>query len=193
MQDDCSLTDCGSLCKSGPLFSPQRNVPIGLQKSQKGCNLPDFSTDSLMMERCEDEEDDECWLLQEQTGGQADLSSGRGPSSLCRTNVTNYTLAWSSTSVGTDQELDYNEPGELTFNCFFYEFKKVIILRFECRYEQFRLGAEPLVIIRQRWRKNSPTAHSSMAGIENWTNNAMLAQPTITTFYSQEDSANECH
>ena len=103
------MTDCGSICKSGPLFSPQRNV---IQKSQKGSHLPDFSTDSLMLERCEEDEDDECWLLQEQTdcgGGQTNSSTG--PNNLCRTNVTNYTLAWSSTSVGTDQDLDYNEPG----------------------------------------------------------------------------------
>ena len=65
-----------------------------------------------MLERCEEDEDDECWLLQEQTdcgGGQTNSSTG--PNNLCRTNVTNYTLAWSSTSVGTDQDLDYNEPG----------------------------------------------------------------------------------
>ena len=62
-----------------------------------GSILPaDYSTDSLM-------ERDECWLLQEESGGASQL--------LCRANMTNYTLAWSSASGGTDQDLEYNEPG----------------------------------------------------------------------------------
>jgi hypothetical protein len=83
---------------------------MGIQKSQKGSHLPDFSTDSLMLERCEEDEDDECWLLQEQTDcGGCQTNSSTGPNNLCRTNVTNYTLAWSSTSVGTDQDLEQAE------------------------------------------------------------------------------------
>jgi hypothetical protein len=48
-------------------------------------------------------ERDECWLLEEAGDGASQL--------LCRTNMTNYTLAWSSSASGTDQDLDYNEPG----------------------------------------------------------------------------------
>lgn len=86
-QDDCSLTD-GSLCKSGPLFSPQR---VAVQPPVE------FSTDSLNLER-----DD--WLEQETSANQLLLAVD------CRTNMTNYTLAWSSAS-GTD--IDFNEPGIL--------------------------------------------------------------------------------
>lgn len=99
VQDDSSLTDCGSLCKSGPLFSPQRAVPgvcgVG---GGKGISPSDCSIDSLNMA-----ERDECWLLEETGDGASQL--------LCRTNMTNYTLAWSSSASGTDQDLDYNEPG----------------------------------------------------------------------------------
>ena len=55
----------------------------------------EFSTDSLNLER-----DD--WLEQETSANQLLLAVD------CRTNMTNYTLAWSSAS-GTD--IDYNEPG----------------------------------------------------------------------------------
>lgn len=74
----------------------------------KGISPSDYSTDSLnMVER------DECWLLEEAGDGASQL--------LCRTNMTNYTLAWSSSASGTDQDLDYNEPGKFphfrpTFN-----------------------------------------------------------------------------
>lgn len=51
-------------------------------------------------------ERDECWLLEETSDGASQL--------LCRTNMTNYTLAWSSSASGTDQDLDYNEPGMYT-------------------------------------------------------------------------------
>jgi len=83
------------LCKSGPLFSPQRAIA-----SLPGGLTADYSTDSLnLIER------DECWLLQteETTVGASQL--------LCRTNMTNYTLAWSSASIGTDQDVEFNEPG----------------------------------------------------------------------------------
>jgi hypothetical protein len=43
------------------------------------------------------------------------------------------------------------------------------------RYEQFWLGAEPLVIVWKWWRKNCPTTHSPLAGIESWTDFAVLA------------------
>ena len=97
MKQDCSLTDCGSICKSGPLFSPQRAVNVsGIAKSKTGPG--DYSTDSLNLT-----EKDECWLLEEAGDATNQL--------LCRTNMTNYTLAWSSSASGTDHDLDYNEPG----------------------------------------------------------------------------------
>lgn len=102
------MTDCGSLCKSGPLFSPQRAVPgvcgVG---GGKGISPSDCSIDSLNMA-----ERDECWLLEEAGDGASQL--------LCRTNMTNYTLAWSSSASGTDQDLDYNEPGMYRQTLFFF-------------------------------------------------------------------------
>ena len=82
------MTDV-SLCKSGPLFSPQRAVT--------GSAPPDFSTDSLNLDKDE-------WLDEEAAATQLLLAVD------CRTNTTNYTLAWSSAS-GTDQDADCNEPG----------------------------------------------------------------------------------
>lgn len=57
-------------------------------------------------------ERDECWLLEEAGDGASQL--------LCRTNMTNYTLAWSSSASGTDQDLDYNEPGMYRQTLFFF-------------------------------------------------------------------------
>ena len=82
------MTDA-SLCKSGPLFSPQRVGTGGVQS--------EFSTDSLNLDKDE-------WLDEEAAANQLLLAVD------CRTNMTNYTLAWSSAS-GTDQDVDYNEPG----------------------------------------------------------------------------------
>lgn len=108
LQDDYSLTDA-SLCKSGPLFSPQRAV---------NTIVPEFSTDSLNVDKDE-------WLeqLNEETeANQLVLAVD------CRTNMTNYTLAWSSAS-GTDIDVDYHEPGtsnlgkkDLTFLFFYFPF-----------------------------------------------------------------------
>lgn len=68
----------------------------GVAKNKAGPG--DYSTDSLNLA-----EKDECWLLEEAGDATNQL--------LCRTNMTNYTLAWSSSASGTDHDLDYNEPG----------------------------------------------------------------------------------
>ena len=86
----------------------------------KGISPADYSTDSLnMVER------DECWLLEETGDGASQL--------LCRTNMTNYTLAWSSSASGTDQDLDYNEPGN--YLLFTSRFRALSDLFIVSRYE----------------------------------------------------------
>lgn len=71
----------------------------------------DYSTDSLNLVS----ERDECWLLEAMTAGVEEDEDDAGASQLlCRTNMTNYTLAWSSSASGTDQDIDFNEPGKMT-------------------------------------------------------------------------------